>query len=50
MLFETIFNSDGNMTADWEGKQIIDPLQIRDNNDYPKFDPETGEKLNIQST
>ena len=47
VLFETIFNSDGNMTADWEGKQIIDPLQIRDNNDYPKFDPETGELLNL---
>jgi molybdenum cofactor biosynthesis enzyme MoaA len=45
VLFETIFNSDGNMTADWEGQQIIDPLKIRDNNDYPKFDPETGEKL-----
>lgn len=50
ILFETIFNSNGTLTKDWDAKFVIDPLDIEDSN-YPdvgpilKFDPKTGEKL-----
>lgn len=50
VLFETIFNSNGTLTSDWEGDIIIDPIEIRDNNEpykKVKFDTQTGEKIEI---
>lgn len=53
VLFETIFNSNGTLTSDWDAKIVIDPENIEDNNfyyeedEYPVliFDPNTGERL-----
>jgi len=52
VLFETIFNSNGTLTSDWEGDIIIDPIEIRDNSETyskPKFDIETGEKIEFDN-
>jgi len=49
VLFETIFQPSGVMTYDWDGKCIIDPLDIIDTNEIienPNFNPFTGESLN----
>jgi molybdenum cofactor biosynthesis enzyme MoaA len=46
VLFETIFNSNGNLTSDWASNIVINPALIHDPNEKPKkFCTECGTKL-----
>jgi molybdenum cofactor biosynthesis enzyme MoaA len=49
VLFETVFQPSGKFTYDWDGKMVLDPMEIIDTNEIMmtdmEFNPYTGERL-----